>query len=110
MMLEIDCEEHDERAAEEESRDEEQAGAVVPPREPEHRGRDRFDNRILDADRVLAGPAVTAQEQPAHNRNVLVPLDLAAAIRTRRGRPDNRGAEREPVDADVQETADDGAK
>src|SRR6185436_15829014 len=68
-----------------------------------------FDQRIADADRRVAGAAPRAQRKPAENRDVLVPRQLAAALRARRRGPDDRLPQRQPVDAHVQEAADDGA-
>ena len=42
---------------------------------------DRLDDRIAGRDRQLAGSAASVQEQPAHHRQVVVPLDRGVAPR-----------------------------
>ena len=65
LMLEIDREQHDQRAAEHQARRQQRSRAVVPPRGHEHRAGQRLDDRIADADRGLARAAARAQHQPA---------------------------------------------
>ena len=50
--------------------------------------------------------ATAAQQEPAHDRHVVVPAQGLAAPRAMRGRMDDRLAQRDPVDADVEEAAD----
>ena len=63
----------------------------------------------IDGDRLVAAAASAAQRDPAHDRDVLEPRELIAALRTARARPQDRAFVRPPDDADVQERADAGA-
>ena len=63
VMLEIDREEHDQRAAEDQARGQQERRAVVPPRAGEHQRGERLDNRIADRDRRPAGAAPAAERE-----------------------------------------------
>src|SRR5207249_1601244 len=63
-----------------------------------------------DADGRPTRSTAPAEHDKAHDRHVLEPCERAAAMRARRSGPDNRHRSRQPVDADVQEAADDGAQ
>ena len=72
-MLEVDGEQHDERTAEHEPRNQQRARAVVPPAKGEHRGRQRFHDRVPRRNRRAARAAAPAKEREAHDGNVLEP-------------------------------------
>ena len=57
----------------------------------------------------LAAPAGPAEHRPAQDRQVVAGLDLGQALRAVRARPDDALLPGDPVDADVQEAADDRA-
>ncbi len=63
---------------------------------------------------MLIGPPQVRQRPRSasqlSDRDVLVPRQLARAVRARRRRPHHRLAERQPIDDHVQEAADDGAE
>ena len=71
---------------------------------------DQLDDRVLNRDRVAALAATAAEQQPAEDRNVVVPLQAVAALRASRRRRDDRLPQRQPIDHDVEEAADAGAE
>jgi len=75
-----------------------------PAREKERAGQ-RLDGRIAEAERSMAAARMAAQDKPAKNRDIVVPGNRLAAGAVRAG-PDNGFANRDAVDADVEEAAD----
>ena len=69
-------------------------------------GRDGLDRRMAPADGGRAAAAAAAERDPGEERQVVVPVDLLAAVLTGRARVDERVSERKPRGDDVQETAE----
>src|SRR4029453_16850107 len=109
-MFEINREEHNQRAAEHQSRREQPPWTVVAPAKRERRGRDQLHERVLPRDSLPAVAASAAQREIAEDRNVVEPREHMSALRTRRSGRDDRPTTRQPAGADVQETADDRAE
>src|SRR5262249_31675970 len=70
----------------------------------------QFDNRITARDAGPARPASSPKQSPTENWHVLVPAQGAVARRAMRSGPRDRFLARKPVDADVEEAADDEAE
>ena len=75
----------------------------------EEQRRKNLDERIAKAESPAAAAGAAAENEPAENRNVVIPPDRRSAGAMGAGR-DDRLAGWDPVDADVQEAADAGAK
>ena len=100
VMLEIDREQHDQRAAEDEPRGEQRSGPVVPPGQREHRGRQRLDDRVSRRDRRAARTAAAAKERVADDRE---------CSRTTKGRG-RRWGTRKPATRSTRRAAGDGCR
>ena len=74
--------------------------------EREQHGGQQLDGRVADRERLPAGAAAAAQQQPAEHRDVVAGLDRRLAVRAVRARTQQRLLAREPVDDDVQERPD----
>ena len=106
LVLEIDCEEDDERRRECQPGQEQPLGPddeIVQQEEPACQG---FDDRVARGNRGAAGRALAAEGQPAQQRHVVVPADLFLAGRAARRRVDDGGAAGQAIDADIEEAAD----
>ena len=100
-MLEVDEGRDDQERHENPVGDRHLPREKFPDAEKEQRGQ-KFDREIAKGDAVAAIRAAAAQEEPAHQRDVLVKRDLFLAGRTKRpARFVDRQIERQPVDADV---------
>ena len=109
-MLQIDHEQDDHRGAEHRPDREQPLGAERGVGGDEDARRQQLDERVHDADRFAARPASTEEHRPAQDGDVLVPGLICAPARgaARRG-PDHRQVARQPIDAHVEEAADDEA-
>src|SRR5690606_37905171 len=65
-----------------------------------------LDDRILHGDALAAVAATPAQQEPAQDRDVVMPRDLALTSRASRARPHHRLLGRPAIDAHVEERAD----
>ena len=74
------------------------------------RGGARLDERVARRDRLAAATAVTAQQQPGEDRDVVVGPHRRVAAGAVRGRGDDRLVPGQAVDDDVQERAEDRAE
>ena len=72
----------------------------------EQHAREQLDERVADRDRLAAVPAVTAQDQPRHDRDVVAVGDLRVARRAVRTRLHDRLVPRHAPDHDVEERSD----
>ncbi len=86
------------------------AGARCAGDEGEPGGGGEFDQGILRRDGLGAVAATAAEQQPAEQRDVVVPADEAAALRAARTRSDDAFAVRKTRDADVEEAAEEQAE
>ncbi len=80
------------------------------PAAEKHQTGQQFHNEITRRDGHAAVFAATLQRQPRHQRDVQPPRDGIFAMRTVRRRRDDAHAQRQPVDADVQEAPHDAAE
>ena len=101
----IDHEQHNHRAGKQEPHGEERRQSVQQHTAREHETRHELHERIGDADTGAAGAAAAAQQQPRHDRHVLVPRQWTLALRAVRRRPRDRLPARQPVDADIEKAA-----
>src|SRR5882724_6511110 len=76
---------------------------------PKCRGQS-FNCRVTCGDVGLAGSATTAEQKVTHDRHVIVKSNCRSAVGTARTWKDNRLFARQPMDDDIQETANDGAE
>ena len=72
----------------------------------EQQAGESLDRGVAPGDRVAAGPAASAERQPAEDREVVVPADRRLAGRAVRRRVRERLPARQPVGDHVQERAD----
>jgi hypothetical protein len=74
-------------------------------RGPEQGG-EKFDERVSEANRVAAGAAAPAQENPTEERQILPPRQSVVAVATVRARRDYAFVFRESGQEDIQEAAE----
>ena len=69
---------------------------------------EELDQRVAHRDRRTTGAAFAPQGQPAQDRNVIARGDGIPALRAPRARPDHALFPGDPVDANIEKTANDG--
>src|SRR5216683_6533680 len=111
-VLEIN-ERRDDESGQQQTIHHRQRRRLPPDGEPtaeEGRGGQQFDPKIADRDRRAAVRAPAAKKQPGEERNIEMPGNRIAAMRTMRPGSNQALSAGHPVDADVQKAPDDAAK
>src|SRR5262245_25847621 len=104
-MLEVNGKEDDQRRPEQQPADEEPSRRCEPDDEHGDQRGQRFDNWVLWRNRGTAIGTPSTERQPACQRNVVKPAQRLAALRAPRGRPRQRFASWQTVDAYVEKAA-----
>ena len=110
LMVQIDESDDDQGADEGKGEDPLKCDAVLPEEQEGEGGGDRFHQRVAEGDLLSAVPAAATEQDVAEHGNVVVEPDGPAAPGAAGSGEDDGLLLRQPVNEDIEKTADRGAQ